>query len=320
MRRTLAALTTGAALLAATACGSTEAGSDSGGLTTVAAGVIPIVDVAPVYLGVDQGFFEDRGIDLRLESGSGGAAIVPGVVSGEFDLAFSNTVSLIVAREQGLPLVTLANGVTTTGEQGADFSGVFVLDDSPVRDVTDLEGLTVATNNLQNIGDTTVRQSVRAAGGDPAAVEFVELPFPDMPAALETGQIDAVWAVEPFASIIRQAGHREVASNFVDTHPDLSVAAYFASEQRVAEDPELFADITAALEESFAYAEDNPDEVRRILSTYTEIDQVVIDALVLPRFPAEINKDSVRTLAELMVEDGLIDAEPDLDALYGTAR
>ena len=303
------------ALLATAACSPSEEGTGEGELTTVTAGVIPIVDVAPIYLGVDQGFFSDRGIDLQLESGSGGAAIVPGVISGEFDFAFSNIVSLIVAREQGLPLAALTNGVTTAGEQGADFGGVFVLDDSDVTGAADLEGLTVAANNLNNIGDTTVRQSVRADGGDPTEVDFVELPFPDMPAALETGRIDAVWAVEPFASTIREAGHREIASNFVDTHPELSVAAYFTGEDRLAQDPELFDDITAALEESLAYAEDNPDEVRRILGTYTEIDEEVIEQMVLPRFPEQINDESVQTLAELMVTDGLIESEPDLDAL-----
>ena len=303
------------ALLATAACSPSEEGTGEGELTTVTAGVIPIVDVAPIYLGVDQGFFSDRGIDLQLESGSGGAAIVPGVISGEFDFAFSNIVSLIVAREQGLPLAALTNGVTTAGEQGADFGGVFVPDDSDVTGAADLEGLTVAANNLNNIGDTTVRQSVRADGGDPAEVDFVELPFPDMPAALETGRIDAVWAVEPFASTIREAGHREIASNFVDTHPELSVAAYFTGEDRLAQDPELFDDITAALEESLAYAEDNPDEVRRILGTYTDIDEEVIEQMVLPRFPEQINDESVQTLAELMVTDGLIESEPDLDAL-----
>ena len=303
------------ALLATAACSPSEEGTGEGELTTVTAGVIPIVDVAPIYLGVDQGFFSDRGIDLQLESGSGGAAVVPGVISGEFDFAFSNIVSLIVAREQGLPLAALTNGVTTAGEQGADFGGVFVPDDSDVTGAADLEGLTVAANNLNNIGDTTVRQSVRADGGDPAEVDFVELPFPDMPAALETGRIDAVWAVEPFASTIREAGHREIASNFVDTHPELSVAAYFTGEDRLAQDPELFDDITAALEESLAYAEDNPDEVRRILGTYTEIDEEVIEQMVLPRFPEQINDESVQTLAELMVTDGLIESEPDLDAL-----
>ncbi|MBR8741959.1 ABC transporter substrate-binding protein [Nocardiopsis sp. MG754419] len=309
------ALVASAALLVATACSSSDDALDGDELVTITAGVIPIVDVAPVYLGVDQGFFSSRGIDLQLESGSGGAAIVPGVISGEFDFAFSNVVSLIIAREQGLPLVTLTNGVTSAGEQGADFGGVFVLDDSDVTGAADLEGLTVAANNLNNIGDTTVRQSVRAAGGDPAEVDFVELPFPDMPAALETGQIDAVWAVEPFASTIREAGHREIASNFVDTHPDLSVAAYFTAENRLAEDPELFDDITAALEESLAYAEDHPDEVRRVLGDYTEIDEEVIERMVLPRFPARIDEESVRTLADLMVTDGLLDTEPDLDTL-----
>lgn len=314
MRPTPAALTAAAALLAATACG-TPADEDPDGLTTVTAGVIPIVDVAPVHLGVEQGFFTERGIDLRLESGSGGAAIVPGVISGEFDFAFSNVVSLIIAREQGLPLTTLSNGVTSAGEQGADFGGVFVLSDSDVTSAAGLEGLTVAANNLNNIGDTTVRQSVRKAGGDPAEVDFVELPFPDMPAALETGQIDAVWAVEPFASTIREAGHREIASNFVDTHPDLSVAAYFTAQDRLAEDPELFEAITEALQESLAYAQDNPDEVRRVLATYTEIDPELIELMALPRFPGQINEESVRVLADLMVTDGLLDAEPDLAPL-----
>ncbi|MFL1378944.1 MULTISPECIES: ABC transporter substrate-binding protein [unclassified Nocardiopsis] len=315
MRPSPTLIAAAAALLVATACSPGGDDTADGGLTTVTAGVIPIVDVAPVYLGVDQGFFSDRGIDLRLEAGSGGAAIVPGVISGEFDLGFSNVASLIVAREQGLPLAALTNGATSVGEQGADFGGVFVLGDSDITDAAGLEGATVAINNLNNIGDTTVRQSVRAAGGDPGEVAFVELPFPDMPAALETGQIDAVWAVEPFASAIRAAGHREIASNFVDTHPDLSVAAYFTSDQRLEQDAELFADITAALEESLAYAEANPDEVRRILGTYTEIDAQVIEEMVLPRFPAGINEESVRTLADLMVTDGLIETEPDLAPL-----
>ncbi|MFP5333893.1 MAG: hypothetical protein ACLGIV_01135 [Actinomycetes bacterium] len=42
-----------------------------------AVGVIPIVDVAPIYLGVEQGFFEERGIDLTLESGQGAPRSCP---------------------------------------------------------------------------------------------------------------------------------------------------------------------------------------------------------------------------------------------------
>jgi NitT/TauT family transport system substrate-binding protein len=317
MRPHVPAIGAAALLFLTTACGG-GAGQDGadGELRAVTAGAIPIVDVAPLHLGVEQGFFSDRGIDLTIEPGSGGAAAIPGVVSGNFEFAFGNVVSLLVARDQGLPLKVFSNGVATNGEQGADFSGVFVLDDSPVESPADLEGLTVAANNLLNIGDTTVRQSVRLDGGDPSSVEFVEMALPDMAPALENGQVDAVWLVEPFTTMAVEAGHREIASNFVDTHPDLTVATYFTSEQLIAEEPELVDDLDAALRESLAYAEANPDEVRRIVATYTEIDQALLDEVRLPRWPEEVNEESIGVLADLMVQDGIVDSAPDLTALY----
>ncbi|GAA1454489.1 ABC transporter substrate-binding protein [Nocardiopsis tropica] len=317
MRRQSTALGGIAVLVLATACsggGGEEEGE--GGLRRITAGAIPIVDVAPLHLGVDQGFFADRGIALEIQPGSGGAAAIPGVVSGNFEFAFGNTVSLLVARDQGLPLKVFANGVSSNGEQGADFSAVFVRDDSPVETAADLEGTTVAANNLLNIGDTTVRESVREAGGDPSDIEFVEMAFPDMVPALENGQIDAAWLVEPFTTAALEAGNREIASNFVDTHPELSVAAYFTSEEMLAQEPELIDDVEAALQESFAYAEANPDEVRRILGEYTEIDGAALTDIRLPRWPEAVDEESVGVLADLMLEDGLIGTEADLAALY----
>ncbi|XKK39372.1 ABC transporter substrate-binding protein [Nocardiopsis sp. ARC36] len=317
MRRQSTALSCIAVLVLATACSGGGGGEDGeGGLRRITAGAIPIVDVAPLHLGVDQGFFADRGIDLEIQPGSGGAAAIPGVVSGNFEFAFGNTVSLLVARDQGLPLKVFANGVSSNGEQGADFSAVFVRDDSPVETAADLEGMTVAANNLLNIGDTTVRESVREAGGDPSDIEFVEMAFPDMVPALENGQIDAAWLVEPFTTAALDAGNREIASNFVDTHPELSVAAYFTSEEMLAREPELIDDVEAALQESFAYAEANPDEVRRILGGYTEIDGAALTDIRLPRWPEAVNEESVGVLADLMLEDGLIGTEADLAALY----
>ena len=38
-----------------------------------------------------------------------------------------------------------------------------------------------------------LHERLRKAGGDPKAVKFVELGFPDMPAAVESGQVDAAW-------------------------------------------------------------------------------------------------------------------------------
>ncbi|PSK98879.1 NitT/TauT family transport system substrate-binding protein [Murinocardiopsis flavida] len=313
MRHRLMAVCGCAVLLATSACGG---GEDDGGPREVTAGVIAIVDVAPIYLGKEQGFFEKRGIDLKLEIGSGGAAAVPGVVSGNFEFAFGNVTSLLVARDENLPLKVIANGVNSNGKEGGDFSAVVVPEDSPVKGPEDLEGKTVSANNLKNIGDTTVRNSVREAGGDPAAVDFVEMGLPEMSPALDKGQIDAAWVVEPFVSIALKDGHREIASNYAEFDKSLTVATYFTSEQMLAEEPELMEDIAAALEESMAYADENPDEVRRIIGSYTEIEPALIDDMRLPRFQPEVDRDSVQKVADLARKDGLLEKAADVDELY----
>ncbi|MCZ2858532.1 ABC transporter substrate-binding protein [Blastococcus sp. VKM Ac-2987] len=320
MRRTVAVLVAAPLVLVAACGGSDETTTGGGGggggeLEQVSVGVIPIVDVSPLYLGQEQGFFADCGLELTLETGQGGAAIVPAVVSGQSQFGFSNITSLLLAASEGLPLRVVANGVASTGEQGADFGAVVTTPDSGIAGAADLAGATVAVNTLNNIGTTTIRESVRAAGGDPDAVEFVELPFPEMPAALEQGNVDAAWVVEPFLAVATDAGARVVTSNFVDTADDLTVAAYFTSEQYAQENPEAVECFSDATEQSLQYAQENPDAVREILGEYTQIDPAIAEAMTLPAWPAEVNRDSVQTLSDLAVEDGLLDEAPDLDAL-----
>jgi NitT/TauT family transport system substrate-binding protein len=311
MRRALTTAVTGAAALLVAACGGSggtaaPASGSSGGADKVTVGVIPIVDVAPIYLGIQQGFFSDRNLDVTMESGQGGAAIVPGVVSGQFQFGFSNVTSLILARSRGLPLKMVAAGNSSTGEDGKDFSAVVVKKDSAITDAADLAGKTVSVNTLNNIGDTTIRQSIKKDGGDPSAVKFVELPFPDMPAALAEGRVDAAWVVEPFLTIAKKQGAREVASNMVDTDRETMVAAYFTSEKLLTSQPDLVKRFVDAMKASLDFAQKNPDKARAILSSYTKIDPAVADAMVLPRWPSEINSRTVQLMADLAKQDGLV--------------
>ncbi|ROO86379.1 NitT/TauT family transport system substrate-binding protein [Actinocorallia herbida] len=300
-------------LLGAAACGGADDGGD--GDDKVKVGVIPIVDVAPIYLGKDKGFFSSRGIDLTLDSAQGGAAIVPGVVSGQFQFGFSNVTSLLIAQTKNVPVKAVANGVASTGEAGADFGAVVVKKGSPITSAKDLAGKKVSVNTLKNIGDTSVRESVRKDGGDPSKVEFVEIAFPQMPAALDAGQVDAAWMVEPSLSQAKAAGAVEIASNFVDVAPNLTVALYFTSEKTIADDPDLVRRFTEAMKESLAYADANPAEVRRILTTYTKIDAATLDTMRMPRWPAEPDRPSLQALSALGQSDGLFATAPDLDAL-----
>src|SRR5689334_6758353 len=102
-RRLLAGMVAVALAGTLTACGTSsdsDSGGDggSGGVDKVKVGIIPIIDVAPIYLGQKQGFFSKRNIEVTMEAGQGGAAIVPGVVSGQFQFGFSNFTSLMIAQ------------------------------------------------------------------------------------------------------------------------------------------------------------------------------------------------------------------------------
>ncbi|MFE9444853.1 ABC transporter substrate-binding protein [Streptomyces sp. NPDC006602] len=324
MRRRILGLAIAVVTVAGAAgCGSSSAGtsgssSSGGGKTTqVKVGIIPIVDVAPLYLGQKKGFFSSRGIDLKMVSAQGGAAIIPGVVSGQFQFGFSNTTSLMIAQTKGVPVTSVVNGAATNGKVGADVTGVAVKKDSPVKSAKDLAGKTVAVNTLQNIGDTTVREAVRKDGGDPSKVKFVEMAFDQMPAALDGGQVDAAWMGEPALTIAKSQGARVVASPFAETDPKLTVATYFASTQLTKKNPDLVKKFTAAMTESLTYATAHPDEARQILTTYTKIDSAVLKNLTLPSWPAQYDMASLEKLAALGEKDGLFsDKKPDLKALF----
>ncbi|MEV0171546.1 ABC transporter substrate-binding protein [Streptomyces sp. NPDC050803] len=321
MRRLLAGLVTGTFMFAVTACGSSDDGSSSdgnassGGTTTVKVGLIPIVDVAPLYLGQEKGFYEKQGLKLSLTTAQGGAAIVPAVVSGQYQFGFSNMTSLMIAQSSDVPVKAIANGIASTGQDGKDFGALTVKGDSEVKSPKDLEGKKVAVNTLKNINETAVRESVRKDGGDPDKVQFVELAFDQMPAALDGGQIDAAMVVEPALATVKSQGGREIASSLVDVAPDLTVAMYFTSTQYAQEHPDIVKKFQDATAESLAYADAHPDEVRQIVTSYTKIPATVLEQVTLPKWPAEANRSSIEKLMQLGEQDGLFKATPDLDKL-----
>lgn len=326
MRRLLTPFAALALLTPLAACGGDDSGDGGGGgggggeqeVRELRVGVIPIVDVAPIYLGVEQGFFEEQGLEVELVPGSGGAAAVPGVVSGDYDFSFGNVTSILLAGSEGLPLRVVANGVSSTGDPATDFSAVVVPGGSDVQSVADLEGKRVAVNNLKNIGEVTIRKGIEDAGGDPSNVEFVELPFPEMPAAVAGGNVDAAWVVEPFVTVATGQGARAVFYPFAEPIEDLTVATYFTLEPTIQEDPELVDAFQAAINESLEYANSNPDEVRRILLTYTQIPEAAAQSIRLPSWPQEVNWDSVETVAELMADFGITEEAADVDSLQAT--
>lgn len=315
--RTAAALSA-LTLVVVGACGSSDDGGS--GDDTLTVGLIPIVDVAPIYLGIEQGFFEDEGLTIKPVLASGGAAIVPAVSSGSYQIGFSNNVSLITGASKGLDLPAIAPGVgispsTESSTEGVGYCSVMSGPDGKVTTAKDLEGATVAVNTLNNIGDVTIREALRKKNVDASKVDFVEMPFPDMPAAVKGGNVDAVWVCEPFVTSLLQDQAKPLFNNYGEVDPNLPVASYFANRRWVEQNPETLASFKKALAKSMEYATDNPDEVRDVITKYTKIDPETADEIGLPDFPTEFNDEGLSTLIELSDQDGLLEKDVTVDDL-----
>jgi NitT/TauT family transport system substrate-binding protein len=312
-----------AALLAALACaaGAAACGDDDdgggggGGPATLNVGVIPIADVAPLYLGIDKGFFEEQQLTIKPQLAEGGAAITPAVLSGDFQIGFSNTISLLIAASEDLPVQIISQGVLGGKTEKEAWADLLVLKDGPIKQPKDLEGKTIAVNTLENICEVTIKASLEKDGVAVDTLKFTEVPFPDMNAALEAGRVDAACVVEPFVSQGKAGAARGIAPFYVRTAPDLTVATYFTSTQYAQQNPEVVDRFVEAMSKSLTYAESHPDEVRQVLLDYTEIPPEAAEQIKLPVWRTDLNEPTIEKLSELSEKYGLIEEQPDLDEL-----
>jgi NitT/TauT family transport system substrate-binding protein len=315
----------GVMALVVAACGgddngdSAQSGADqttaSGEMTSIKVGVVPVVDVAPLYLGISKGFFEEEGLDVTPVVAQGGAAIIPAVVNGDQEIGFSNVVSLMLAQTQDLPVKIISQGIQATDDAENDTAAIAVKGDSDIREPADLEGKTIAINTLNNISQLTVTAALDGEGVDTSTLHFVEVPLPDMVGQLEAGQIDAAGLVEPFVTTGKDAGMRTIIYDRVATEPKMTVATYFTSDSYLESNPDQVDAFVKAMNRSLEYATAHPDEARQAIADYTEIPPDVLEKVVLPLWQTDLNKASIENTAGLMVDQGIAQSEPDVDAL-----
>jgi NitT/TauT family transport system substrate-binding protein len=316
-QRVLAAVLALVAALTIGACGGGDeqeagGGGDEGKPVTLTVGVLPIADLAPLYLGMDQGYFKAEKLTIKPAVAEGGAAIVPAVMSGDNQIGFSNVTSLMLAQEQNLPIKPLAAGVSGAASEDEAWDALLA-PKGGAADLKQLAGKKVAVNTLKNLPEVAVRNSLEQAGVDPSKVQFVEIPFPDVPAALESKRVDAAFAVEPFVGASLAAGAKKLATPFEEVAPDLTIAQYFTSEKYAQENPDVVERFKRAMNKSLEYASNNPDEVRRIITTYTKTPKDVAEKMTLPKWSAEVNADAMNTLVELSKKYGVLKGDVDVD-------
>lgn len=294
----------------------TDTGSENGEMTELTVGVLPIAPSVGIYYGIENGVFEEHGLDIELSTSNAGAAMLPAVNTQQLQFAIGNPNSVLNANDRGLDM-RIVTGYSNSWAEGDDVAGVVAKADSGIDEWADLEGSTVSVNALQTQGDLTIMESVDQAGGDPTAIEFSEMPFPDMEAQLEQDNTDALWTPEPFLSrALANDDNQLVGYSFQDAIPGMPTMVSFSSGEYVDNNPEVAQAFSDAMNESLQMAEDDPEGVRAMLPEFIDLPEEAAQSLLMEELDAEIRTEQLEETGALMVKFDFISEEPDLSTLY----
>jgi len=300
------------------AAGGEAAPGDDAELVPITVGILPIADLAPLYHGIEAGYFEEEGLDVTTEVGQGGAALVPAVVSGDYQFAFGNYVSLMLARQNGVEVQITTNVVSGADTPDRGTNALLVAPDSGIQGVEDLAGRTFAVTTLNNVAEVNIRTTLREAGVDDADITFVELAFPDMNAAVLDGQVDVAWQAEPFVTLGEQAGLVNIADPMYATTPSMPLAGMFASQSWLEDNPEVAAAFHRAMQRSLESSDDE-EAMRAAIEANTQTPPEIVPELALANWQPDLDLEKLALVGELATEYGLLEEAPDLDALVWDA-
>ena len=293
------------------ACGGDGGGSEDGGPARLSVQDTAGVPSAFLEYGVQEGFFKERDLEVKVTPSQGGATVVPAVVSGDSDIAGSNLVSVLLAQGKDIPVKIVAPGTFVRGKRSQDFSAILAAGDGDIRSPKDLERKTLAVNTLKNVAELAAKASLAKQGVDVSEIELAEVDFPDMNGALAEGRVDAAFQIEPFVSLALKEGHRVIDRPYVGTKPGLQIGCYFTSEQYLSQNENVVERFREGVADTAAAIAEDPSAFREFLPEASEIPPPAAQKAILPAWKAENDQASLDLTAELMERYGVVDEKPD---------
>ncbi|MCW2863151.1 MAG: NitT/TauT family transport system substrate-binding protein [Actinoallomurus sp.] len=296
-----------------TACGGSKTASSGDGpeKKTITVASLPLVDAAGLHVAVKQKFFEAEGLHVQIKPVAQSIQALPALKNGQVDvIAGANYVTFLQAYAQGaLKLRIVADGAS----EAPRFMALLVMPNSPIKQPQDLVGKTIAVNILNNIQTVTFNEVLKANNVDPTKVKYRAVPFPQMGAALQKGEVDAVHTGEPFGSDFqRKLGARMVLDGGGAPVTELPVSGYVSTQDFVQKYPKTAAAFQRAVQKAQQLATSDRKKVEEVLPSYAHVDAQTAAVLSLPNFPTSLNATRLQRLPDLMLKDGLLKSRLDM--------
>ncbi|MGN6766783.1 MAG: ABC transporter substrate-binding protein [Rhizobiaceae bacterium] len=201
------------------------------------------------------GYFEEEGLDFRLQAGGPNNNGIPIVVSGQYEVGeIAGSTNLMLAAAQGLPLRGFAAGL-----QKHPFA-FLSKSENPVKKAADFRGKKVGLSITSVI---QLQGVLKLNGIDPKEVEIIPIGSDFTP--LLTGHVDVVSAWLSNTTAIKKLGPGIEKLSLWDTGVKLYANVYYATPETLATKAELLARFTKAVARGWGFAHEHPDKAVDLL-------------------------------------------------------
>ena len=291
---------------------------------TVILDYIPNTNHSGMYVALNKGYYAEEGLDVEIIEPTEGATnslIANGV--GTFGIAYQEDVTLALAADDPLPLMTVATLIQH------NTSGFVTLADSGIETPADWEGKTYA--GWGGPGENAVIRSVmEQAGADPDKLNLViadGLGFESLGRAC-----DIMWFFEAWDKVAAEMAGVElhyVPCNELDERLDYYTPVIVANTKTLEEDPEMVRAFLRATQKGYEDCIADPDSAAEILHQYAPdydaemlriSQEILADKYIADASAWGVMKDEVwDNYTEFMVEYGILEEAIPADTCYTNA-
>lgn len=282
-------------------------------------GYIPNVQFAPMYVGIEKGFFKDAGFNVTMDYSTetdslalvGADKLKFAIVSGE---------QVLLSRAQGVPVVY------TYAWYNQYPVAVASLKDAGIQSPADLKGKKIGVPILSGASYVGMEALLDAGGLKDADVQIDVVGFTQVE-SLTAGKADAV--VVYVANEPLQLAKLGYETNLMKVSDSMSLVSngLITSEKMIAEHPDQVKAMNAALAKSVAYTRAHPDEAYEICKKFVEnlanADQEVqmnVLKTSIGMYQTEpfgqTNLEAWQNMQNVLLQMGLLTAEQDLSKAY----
>ena len=227
---------------------------------------------ANVILARSKGWFEEEfgkdGVQVKYDLFLAGAPMNEAMAGGRLDISSVGNLPALISKSSGIP-------AKIVGRSSSDkhYYALLTRPDSAIRSAADLKGKKVAVQ-VGSGAHLFLFLLLNQNGLQPSDINMVNLPAPDQQAALETGNVDAIAAWQPWIATIENA---KVGKVIIDSENVVqSVGVYMARNEFAEKNPDLVQRFLKVHQRTAEYLKAHPEEAIAVISKETKLPEAAL--------------------------------------------